>query len=178
MSQKLYKILQHLIPELKQHPPVEGADFEDFSAWINHDNEFLHYIEIKEYFDNGIEDNYYFKKFNVNAEQLQSEIEQDIERLFAQFEDGFEMDSQENFEDALDVAGDIMQQTESIIFDKIQAAASAHALSLLVVYREHPYWLLLPTKNEYQLNLLVDAFNQAFHQQGDLNMAIYEPSTR
>ena len=176
MSQKIDQILQDLIPELKQQVFVESSDFEGFSAWINQSVGLLHYIELKEYFDNGVEDNYYFKKFNVNTEQVQADIEQETAILFERFEADSDTDSQEGFEDAFDAQIDVMEQTENIIFDKIQAVASAYQLFLLVVYRENPYWLLVPTTNEEELSLIVKAFNQAFNDDGDLNMAIYEQS--
>lgn len=169
MSKKIDQILQALIPALKQQSLGAIDDFEDFSAWINQSVELLHYIELKEYYDNGIEEDDYFNTLNVNTQQLQAEIEQETSVLFEQFEYKDDMDPEEGF----DAQIDIMEQTETIIFDKIKEAASAHHLSLLVIYRENPYWLLVPTTNESELNLIVETFNQTFNQEGDLNMAVY-----
>ena len=169
MSFKIYKILQNLIPELNHSIPAENDDFGSFSAWVNQEFEIFHYIELTEYFDNGIEEDFFFKKLNVNTKQLQVEIGNEIETLFEQFDDDFDTHSEESF----DEQADVMEQTENILFNKIQLVASEHALSLLVVYRENPYWLLVPTTNEDELNLIVDEFNKAFNQYGDLNMAIY-----
>lgn len=162
MSKKIDQILQALIPALKQQKLVAIDDFEDFSAWINQSVELLHYIELNEYYDNGIEE-------NVNTQQLQTEIEQETSVLFEQFENKDDMDPEEGF----DAQIDIMEQTENIIFDKIKQAASAHHLSLLVIYRENPYRLLVPTTDESELDLIVETFNQTFNQAGDLNMAVY-----
>lgn len=166
MSQRIYQILQELIPELKQQTPVENGDFTDFSAWINQFIELLHYIELKEYYDNGIEENFYFKKFNVNTQQLNNDIDQQLSNLFEQSEEGFE-------EDSFDQEIDLMEHTETILFDNIKKVADEHQLSLLVVYRENPYWLLVPSQNQQQLEMMVEEFNQAFNDDGDLNMAIY-----
>ncbi|AMW79008.1 hypothetical protein AMD27_09005 [Acinetobacter sp. TGL-Y2] len=68
---------------------------------------------------------------------------------------------------------DLTEHTETIIFDNIKKVAEEHQLSLLVVYRENPYWLLLPTQNQQQLEMIVQEFNQAFNDDGDLNIAIY-----
>ena len=165
MSQKIDQILQDLIPELKKQTPVASDEFEDFSAWINQSIALLHYIELKEYFDNGIDENYYFKKFNVNTPQLNHDIDQQISNVFEQSEAGLGGDS-------FDQEMDLMEQTETILFDHIKKVADKHQLSLLVVYRENPYWLLVPTTNEAELSLIVTAFNQAFNEDGDLNMVI------
>lgn len=169
MSKKIDQILQAIIPALNQQTAAAIEDFEDFSAWINQSVELLHYIELKEYYDNGIEEDYYFNTLNVDTQQLQTEIEQETSILFEQFENNDDMDPEEGF----DAQIDIMEQTETIIFDKIQAVASVHGLSLLVIYRENPYWLLVPTTNESELDLIVETFNQAFNQDGDLNMDVY-----
>lgn len=169
MSLKIYKTLQKLVPELNHSIPSDSNSLEDFSAWINQKFEIFHYIELTEYFDNGIEDDFFFKRFNVNAEQLQGKIETEIAILFEHSDEDYNTNLEDSFEEQIDV----IEQTENILFDNIRLAASQHKLSLLVVYRENPYWLLVPTTNEDELNQIVDEFNQAFNDDGDLNMAIY-----
>ncbi|ENW01037.1 hypothetical protein P7L54_12440 [Acinetobacter bereziniae] len=165
MPHKIYPLLQATVAELKTQPiPVDG-EFDSFDEWINEQHGFLHYFELKDYYDNGIEDNFYFKKHNVDTEQLQNEIESAVGELFEQFEDADDV----SFEDQMDV----MERTEEIIFDAIKKVANQYKLSLLVVYRENPYWMLLPTQDEDQLIQIADAFNEAFNDDGDLNMVVY-----
>ena len=97
---------------------------------------------------------------------MQNEIEVAIAEIFDQYD---EEDDEVSFDDQMDA----MQQTEEIIFDKIKQVANQYQLSLLVIYRENPYWMLVPTQDEQQLNQIVDAFNDAFNDDGDLNMAVY-----
>ncbi|MFW1733940.1 hypothetical protein ACG94V_12120 [Acinetobacter sp. ULE_I001] len=166
MSQKIYSLLQHLIPELNAQKIPQNTEFYSFSEWINQQHDFLHYIELIEYYDNGIENDFYFNQYNIDTEQLQNEIEVAIAEVFDQYD---EEDDDVSFDNQIDA----MEQTEEIIFDKIKVTANLHQLSLLVVYRENPYWMLVPTQDEQQLNQIVDAFNDAFNDDGDLNMAIY-----
>lgn len=165
MPHKIYPLLQATVAELKTQPIPVDDEFDSFDEWINEQHDFLHYFELKDYYDNGIEDNFYFKKHNVDTEQLQNEIESAVGELFEQFEDADDV----SFEDQMDV----MERTEEIIFDAIKKVANQHQLSLLVVYRENPYWMLLPTQDEHQLIQIADAFNEAFNDDGDLNMVVY-----
>ena len=68
MSQKIYSLLQHLIPELNAQQIPQDTEFYSFSEWINQQRDFLHYIELKEYYDNGIENDFYFNQHNIDAE--------------------------------------------------------------------------------------------------------------
>lgn len=165
MSQKIYSLLQSLIPELKQPLESEQDDFYYFRDWLNQDAEYFHYIELNEYFDNGINENEFFKKLNVNVKQLNKDIDQHISNLFEP--------SQAFGEVTFDTEIDHLEQIEKILFDQIKKVAVEHKLSLLVVYRENPYWLVLPSQNQHQLEMIVQYFNQAFNDDGDLNMAIY-----
>ena len=96
---------------------------------------------------------------------MQNEIEVAIAEVFDQYDE----DDDVSLGDQMDA----MQQTEEIIFDQIKLVANQYQLSLLVIYRENPYWMLVPTQDEQQLNQIVDAFNDAFNDDGDLNMAVY-----
>ena len=166
MSQEIYSLLQHLIPELNAQKIPQDTKFYSFSEWLNQQHDFLHYIELKEYCDNGVEDDFYFNQHNIDTEQLQNEIEVAIAEIFDQYD---EEDDEVSFDDQMDA----MQQTEEIIFDKIKLVANQYQLSLLVIYRENPYWMLVPTQDEQLLNQIVDAFNDAFNDDGDLNMVVY-----
>ena len=164
MSVTVYDVFKKAIPELNQQASLNSEDFYDFLEWMNETDQFFHYFEPKEYYDNGIEDNYYFNKFNVDTEKLQSAIDAKINQLL----EAFDGDSE-----SVDDQVDALEQIEEIIFNIIQNAAKSHQLSLLVIYRENPYWLVVPTQDDEQLNGLVSYFNEIFNQDSDLNMAVY-----
>ena len=168
MPLNIYNIFQQVIPELKLQNIPHGDDFEDFSEWMNESNQLFHYIELKEYYDNGIEDNFYLNQFKVNVDQLQNEIEADVSEIFDHVDEDVEDDDYD-----LDGQMDALEQVEEIIFDKIKSVAVQHQLTLIVIYRENPYWLLVPTQDEEQLDQIVDTFNGVFNADGDLNMAVY-----
>lgn len=168
MSLKIYSLLQEIIPELQAQPIPQDDDFDSFSEWVNTSINLFHYIELKEYYDNGIEDNYYLIQHKVDIQSLQNAIEADVSEAFDEADDDVENDDF-NFEDQKDA----FERVEQIIFDQIKDIATPFHLTLIVVYRENPYWLLVPTEDDQQLNQIVDAFNDAFNQDGDLNMAIY-----
>lgn len=165
MTSEIYQQLQNIIPELNAQDVLDSNDFDDFSEWINEKNQLFHYIELKEYYDNGIEDNFYFNKLNVDTEQLQANIDAEISQLVENFED----DGEFSFDDGTDM----MEKTEEIIFDTIKNMANQHQLSLLVIHRENPYWLLVPTQNQKILNEIVETFNQIFNIDNDLPMVVY-----
>lgn len=168
MVLKIYNVLQKIIPELSAQKIPQDGDFEQFDEWINETIRLFHYIELKEYYDNGIDENYYLNEFKVDIQKLQNEIEADVSEAFDQVDEDVE-------DDDFDLEGqmDALEQVEEIIFDKIKNFATPFNLTLIVVYRENPYWLLVPTQDEEHLNQIVDSFNDAFNQDGDLNMAVY-----
>ena len=164
MQNNIYASFQKLIPELeKQTIPTSQDDFSEFYDWVNAQHSFFHYFELKEHYDNGIDENYYFKKFSVDTGELEKDIELAIDELWEQYEDEVSFGDQE----------DLMEQVEEIIFDKIKLAAVPHQLSLIVIYRENPYWLLVENTDEKFIQTVVDEFNEIFNKDGDLNMSIY-----
>lgn len=173
MSHKLLDTLSELIPELKQ-PYPDAGEFNSFFDWMNVDIALCHYIELTEFYDNGISENFYFQQFGVDTEQLQNQIQEDVLSLYNPSEDSIEIDLSASIDEYfLDSQIDIMERSEKIIFDHIQVIAQQYQLSLLVIYRENPYWLLIPTQDQEKLNVIVEEFNQAFNAHGDLNMAVY-----
>ena len=168
MSLKIYSLLQKIIPELQSQQIPQDEDFDSFDEWINESVNIFHYIELKNYYDNGIEDNYYLSEHKVDVESLQNAIEADVIEAFDEVDDDVENDDFD-LEDQMDA----LERVEEIIFDKIKNVASPFHLTLMIIYHENPYWLLVPTEDDDKLNQIVDAFNEAFNQDGDLNMAVY-----
>ena len=166
MTQNIYEIFQEIFPELKQQDlPDDLTEFTTFRDWLNQDHSFIQYVEIKEYEDNGINESTVFQQKQVDAEALNQAIENEIDIFFESFE----------YEDEDDDADDIevqQQKVEEILFDQIKLFAEQKQLSLLVIFRENPYWLVVPTQDELQLQRIIDVFNQSF-KRDDLTMGMY-----
>ena len=59
MKKSIYQLLQDAIPQLQvQLPPSTSGDLHQLYDWINQQHTFMHYVELKEFEDNGIEYNY------------------------------------------------------------------------------------------------------------------------
>ncbi len=83
MSQNIYELLQAIIPELAQQDLPENLEqFTIFRDWLNQTHSYLQYVEIKEFDDNGIEDNQLFKQKDVDVQALQSKIQNDVWALY------------------------------------------------------------------------------------------------
>ena len=166
MTQNIYEIFQEIIPELKQQDlPDDLTEFTVFRDWLNQKHSFIQYVEIKEYDANGIDESTIFKQKQLDTEALNQAIENEIDRLFESFE----------YDDEDDDANDIVcqqQKVEEILFDQIKLFAEQKQLSLLVIFRENPYWLVVPTQDELQLQRIVDVFNQSF-KNDYLTMGMY-----
>ena len=172
MTKNIYELLQAIIPELAQQDLPENLEqFTIFRDWLNQTYSYLQYVEIKEFDDNGIEDNQLFKQKDVDVQALQSKIQNDVWALYEQV--GEEMDDMQDVDAFMNKRIEVEQKVEDILFDHIKVVAEANALSLWVIIRENPYWLLVPCQDMNVLENIVDVFNQTFNQDGDLNMMIY-----
>ena len=172
MSQNIYELLQAIIPELAQQDLPENLEqFTIFRDWLNQTHSYLQYVEIKEFDDNGIEDNQLFKQKDVDVQALQSKIQNDVWALYEQV--GEEMDDMQDVDAFMNKRIEVEQKVEDILFDHIKVVAEANALSLWVIIRENPYWLLVPCQDMNVLENIVDVFNQTLNMDGDLNMVIY-----
>lgn len=167
MTKNIYAIFQEIIPELRQQElPEDLNEFSVFCDWLNQEHSFIQYVEIKEYYDNGIDESTIFQQKQVDTKALNQAIEDDVEALFESFE--YEDDD----EDAVDIEFQ-QQKVEEILFDQIKTFAEQKQLSLLVIFRENPYWLVVPSQDESHLQQIADAFNQHFAQDTNLSMSVY-----
>ena len=169
MTQKIYETFQEIFPELKQQTlPEDLTEFTVFENWVNQDYSFIQYVEIKEYDINGINDSTVFKQKQVDIEALNQAIDTDVGVLFDSLEeDQFDED------DDYSARFEIEQKVEEILFDQIKHFAEQKQLTLLVIFRENPYWLVVPSQDELRLQRIIDEFNQCFCQDGDLTMDVY-----
>lgn len=167
MTQNIYEIFQEIFPELKQQAvPEDLTEFTVFRDWLNQDHSFIQYVEIKEYEDNGIDQSTVFQQKQVDIEALNQAIEDDVDILF----ESFEYDDED--EDASDIEFQ-QKKVEEILFDQIKRFAEQKQLTLLVIFRENPYWLVVPTQDEAQLQQIVEVFNQSFAQNEHLTLDVY-----
>lgn len=173
MKKNIYQLLQDAIPQLQiQLPPSESGDLHLLYDWINQQYTFMHYVELKEFEDNGIEYNYYFKKYHVDTDALQAEIYASIEHVIAEFAaEDLEIDQDANAYINARISMD--EQVEEIVFDQIHRCALQHKLKLLIIVRENPYWLLIPNIHQAVIDQLVMEFNQNFQADEDLLMLQY-----
>ncbi|MFW1859454.1 hypothetical protein [Acinetobacter defluvii] len=167
MTKNIYEIFQGIFPELKQQTlPEDLTEFTVFRDWLNQDHSFIQYVEIKEYDINGINKSTIFKQKQVDIEALNQAIDTDVGMLFDSLEeDQFDEDYSARFE--------IEQKVEEILFGQIKHFAEQKQLTLLVIFRENPYWLVVPSQDELRLQRITDEFNQCFGQDGDLTMDVY-----
>ncbi|WP_173910953.1 hypothetical protein [Acinetobacter sp. Marseille-Q1618] len=166
MTKNIYAIFQDIFPELKQQTlPEDLNEFSIFCDWLNQEHSFIQYVEIKEYYDNGIDESTIFQQKQVDTEALNQAIEETVDELF----DSLDEDQLEDYEARFEIE----EKIEEILFDQIKTFAAQKQLSLLVVFRENPYWLVVPSQDESQLQQIADAFNQHFAQDTNLSMSVY-----
>ncbi|TCM68349.1 hypothetical protein EC844_10552 [Acinetobacter calcoaceticus] len=177
MNKNIYQLLRMVLPGLDRQPlPILTDDFCAFSQWINHQYKFLHTLQLKAYYDNGIADDYFFQHFKLDRHALQIEIAETMNSIFEDL-DQTALDPSTDINYYIDARISMDQQVEDIVFDQIQRAAAQFDLKLLVIIRENPYWLLVPAADQVLIDMIVTAFNQCFNHFGQLLMLQYGPVT-
>ena len=155
MINQLYSVLQQSFSLLQKHSlPQQKDDFNAFCNWLNQQGSHLQYVELAEYYDNGLEQCLLLQQHDVDIDALQNKIDVDIATVLSSQDQVLEQDQQERYIDLCDTAFDSL-------FDNIKAVADPIGLKLLVVMREHPYWMVVPNRDE-QVQKLIQAFNYVF----------------
>ena len=162
----IYRLFQQAVPELKQQAlPENTQDFEVFHDWLNENLNFIQYVDLKEYYDNGIEDAELLKRANINTSALAETVDQAFEQyIFSPNED---RDEGEYSEDE-----DLEKMAFELLFDTIHEGLDGIDLKLFVVIGENPYWFVLPDQAELNQQI-IDSFNQTFADQ-DLTLTLWE----
>lgn len=165
-TDSIYPLFQQAIPELKRQPlPENTQDFEVLRDWLNENLNFIQYVELKEYYDNGIEDAELLKRANIDTSALAESVDEAFEQhIFSTNED---RDEGEYSEDE-----DLEEMAFDLLFDTINEGLNGTGLKLFVVVRENPYWFVLSDRAELNQQIL-DAFNQTFADQ-DLTLMLWE----
>lgn len=152
MINQLYSTLKQSFRPLETaHLPEQKDDFETLCDWLNQQGSNLQYVELKQYFDNGLEDCQLFQQHHVDISVLQEKIDHDIEAALPD----------EDQEDECDQAIDFYDTVFDTLFDNIKAVADPLGLKLLVVVRENPYWMVVPNHDE-KIQKLIQSFNSIF----------------
>ena len=153
MTKNIYELLQAIIPELAQQDlPDDLENYDLFDEWMNETLYLWHYIEMKEFFNHDIEENYFLQQKQADCAEIDQKISSAVDVLLEQQNDHV----------------DVLSETDEIFFNVLCEVAEQHDLSLLVLIKENPSWMFLPKQSETQLDAIVEAFNRAFNVDGDL----------
>lgn len=148
-TMNIQPLLKTAFPKLPS-PASQNLSFEQLHDWLNQTpSAYMGYVELKEYYDNGIEENLVLKQAKVDTVQLQKDIEQNIHnKLSTLDEDTYD------FVEAYDL-------TYEAFFDTLEQYAQQADLDLLVIQRENPYWMVVPRKAQVSQKI-VDTFNAKY----------------
>lgn len=167
----IYYLLQCALPELKKQTiPQDSQDFANFRDWMNEHHAYMQYVEIKEFYDNGISDSEILKNAQIDTEALEMKIDADVNQIIDKYtEDDFdELNSDEQF----DIRMELDYEIEKSLFNNIKNSIKDKHLKLFVIIRENPYWFVLPD-NPNTNQKIIDDFNQVFSDGGDTKLIMY-----
>lgn len=172
---EIYYLLQEALPELKKQTiPQDSQDFANFRDWMNEHHAYMQYVEIKEFYDNGISDSEILKNAQIDTEALEKKIGADVNQIIAKYGDKYTEDDFEklSIDEQFDIQIELDYEIEQALFNNIKNSIKDKHLKLFVVIRENPYWFVLPDNPNKNQNI-IDAFNQVFPDGGDTKLMMY-----
>ena len=172
---EIYYLLQEALPELKKQTiPQDSQDFANFRDWMNEHHAYMQYVEIKEFYDNGISDSEILKNAQIDTEALEKKIGADVNQIIAKYGDKYTEDEFEklSIDEQFDIRIELDYEIEQALFNNIKNSIKDKHLKLFVVIRENPYWFVLPDNPNKNQNI-IDAFNQVFPDGGDTKLMMY-----
>jgi len=172
---EIYYLLQETLPELKKQPiPQDSQDFANFRDWMNEHHAYMQYVEIKEFYDNGISDSEILKHAQIDTKALEKKIGADVNQIIAKYGDKYTEDEFEklSIDEQFDIRIELDYEIEQALFNNIKNSIKDKHLKLFVVIRENPYWFVLPDNPNKNQNI-IDAFNQVFPDGGDTKLMMY-----
>ena len=172
---EIYYLLQETLPELKKQPiPQDSQDFANFRDWMNEHHAYMQYVEIKEFYDNGISDSEILKHAQIDTKALEKKIGADVNQIIAKYGDKYTEDDFEklSIDEQFDIQIELDYEIEQALFNNIKNSIKDKHLKLFVVIRENPYWFVLPDNPNKNQNI-IDAFNQVFPDGGDTKLMMY-----
>ena len=172
---EIYYLLQEALPELKKQTiPQHSQDFANFRDWMNEHHAYMQYVEIKEFYDNGISDSEILKHAQIDTKALEKKIGADVNQIIAKYGDKYTEDDFEklSIDEQFDIQIELDYEIEQALFNNIKNSIKDKHLKLFVVIRENPYWFVLPDNPNKNQNI-IDAFNQVFPDGGDTKLMMY-----
>ena len=172
---EIYYLLQETLPELKKQPiPQDSQDFANFRDWMNEHHAYMQYVEIKEFYDNGISDSEILQHAQIDTKALEKKIGADVNQIIAKYGDKYTEDEFEklSIDEQFDSRIELDYEIEQALFNNIKNSIKDKHLKLFVVIRENPYWFVLPDNPNKNQNI-IDAFNQVFPDGGDTKLLMY-----
>ena len=172
---EIYYLLQEALPELKKQTiPQDSQDFANFRDWMNEHHAYMQYVEIKEFYDNGISDSEILKNAQIDTKALEKKIGADVNQIIAKYGDKYTEDDFEklSIDEQFDIRIELDYEIEQALFNNIKNSIKEKHLKLFVVIRENPYWFVLPDNPNKNQNI-IDAFNQVFPDGGDTKLMMY-----
>ena len=172
---EIYYLLQEALPELKKQTiPQDSQDFANFRDWMNEHHAYMQYVEIKEFYDNGISDSEILKHAQIDTKALEKKIGADVNQIIAKYGDKYTEDEFEklSIDEQFDIRIELDYEIEQALFNNIKNSIKDKHLKLFVVIRENPYWFVLPDNPNKNQNIIY-AFNQVFPDGGDTKLMMY-----
>ena len=172
---EIYYLLHEALPELKKQTiPQDSQDFANFRDWMNEHHAYMQYVEIKEFYDNGISDSEILKHAQIDTKALEKKIGADVNQIIAKYGDKYTEDEFEklSIDEQFDIRIELDYEIEQALFNNIKNSIKDKHLKLFVVIRENPYWFVLPDNPNKNQNI-IDAFNQVFPDGGDTKLMMY-----
>ena len=172
---EIYYLLQEALPELKKQTiPQDSQDFANFRDWMNEHHAYMQYVEIKEFYDNGISDSEILKHAQIDTKALEKKIGADVNQIIAKYGDKYTEDEFEklSIDEQFEIRIELDYEIEQALFNNIKNSIKDKHLKLFVVIRENPYWFVLPDNPNKNQNI-IDAFNQVFPDGGDTKLMMY-----
>ena len=172
---EIYYLLQEALPELKKQTiPQDSQDFANFRDWMNEHHAYMQYVELKEFYDNGISDSEILKHAQIDTKALEKKIGADVNQIIAKYGDKYTEDEFEklSIDEQFDIRIELDYEIEQALFNNIKNSIKDKHLKLFVVIRENPYWFVLPDNPNKNQNI-IDAFNQVFPDGGDTKLMMY-----
>ena len=124
---EIYYLLQEALPELKKQTiPQDSQDFANFRDWMNEHHAYMQYVEIKEFYDNGISDSEILKNAQIDTEALEKKIGADVNQIIAKYGDKYTEDEFEKLS--------IDEGQAQRILDLTSRGSSSHSAWLMFMY--------------------------------------------
>lgn len=165
----VYQASKALFPQLESLPISVVADhadwiasWHDFYAWFNQDGTYLHYMELKEFWVNGVDNNAILRALGIDGTAVQAQIDAQIDVIMEDCDDEYLPDGRM-----------LIEVVENAIYDGVLAATPQGQYCVLRVLRENPYWLLAPN-DTVKVDAFIQAFNETFND-GDMLMVRHTP---